>query len=858
MRFHDGARVGPFEILSSLGAGGMGEVYRARDTRLDRIVALKFLSESTLAASDPQRFQREARAISRVAHPHVCALHDIGDSDGLTYLVLEYVAGETLADRLQRGALPLDEVFRVGIQIADALDAAHRQGVVHRDLKPGNVMLTRDGVKLLDFGLAKLRSASLDTVNVAVTTTASMSGEGRVVGTLPYMAPEQLEARMVDARADLFALGAVLYEMATGTRPFEGDSRISLMAAVLTATPEPMNLRQSLTPPSFERVVRRCLEKDPENRWQTARDLAAELRWIADPASAAGAPGSVRAGRRSLIVGLAMATVAAVIVAGTAARLWPTASVPGYTPVTFRHGAVSSARFTADGRNIVYSASWDGEPYDIFLGHEATPDARSLGLQNGRVLAVSPIGDLAVVFGLQNMTHLFGTRVLARVPLAGGTRRDLLEGVTEADWIPGSDDLAIVRARPGKSIVEFPIGKAVHEAQAVWSLRVSPDGQRVAFFAGPTRFGATPEASIEVVDRSGVRSTLTAGWAGIGLAWNRSGSEVWFTGTRADRPGTGPSLQAVSLAGKQRPIETAPDWLVLHDISRDGRVLLSRNSVRVSMNCQSGDATEQDLTWIGGSVVKDLSPDGHTLIFNETLSGAQSGIPSIFRRTLDGSPAVRLGLGSAQSLSPDGNWVLTLLEGQWVLLPAGAGSSRTLEKGRLTAMDGGAWLPDGSRIVFNGREGQSGRSRIYIQDTNKGGPRPITPEDVELAPLAASPDGIHVLGQTEKGWSLYSIDDANATPAPARGLTEGDEPLRWSADGRSLFAVPHAVLWKPSRDLVRIDVATGVRTTVRTLAPADPVGVDNLDPVAITPDGGTHCYSYLRRLGALFVVDGLK
>jgi eukaryotic-like serine/threonine-protein kinase len=288
MRFDSGSRVGPFEILSALGAGGMGEVYRARDSRLDRIVALKFLSGSTLAASDPQRFQREARAISRVSHPNVCALHDIGESDGLTYLVLEYVAGDTLADRIERGPLPLQEVFRCGIQIADALDAAHRQGVVHRDLKPGNIMLTRDGVKLLDFGLAKLRSASFDAAEAARTATVSLSGEGLIVGTLPYMAPEQLEAKAVDARADIFAFGAVLYEMATGARPFKGDSRISLMAAVLTDTPEPMTLRQSLTPPSLERLVRRCLEKDPENRWQTARDLAAELRWIADPASGAG------------------------------------------------------------------------------------------------------------------------------------------------------------------------------------------------------------------------------------------------------------------------------------------------------------------------------------------------------------------------------------------------------------------------------------------------------------------------------------------------------------------------------------------------------------------------------------------
>ena len=860
MRFNPGARVGPFEILSPLGAGGMGEVYRARDTRLDRIVALKFLSDSILAASDPQRFQREARAISRVTHPHVCALHDIGESDGLTYLVLEFVAGDTLADRLRRGPLPIQEVLRYGIQIADALDAAHRHGVVHRDLKPANIMLTRDGVKLLDFGLAKLRSASLESVEAARTATVSLSGEGLIVGTLPYMAPEQLEAKPVDARADIFSFGAVLYEMATGARPFKGDSRISLMAAVLTDTPEPMRVRQSLTPPAFERLVQRCLEKDAENRWQTARDLASELRWIVESASETGvvAPVAARRRRSSWLLALGTGIVAtAGIAGGIAAFTWPKAPVPAYTQVTFRHGVVSTARFTPDGRNVVYSASWEGQPYDVFLGHEATPDARSLGLQNGRVLSVSPIGDLAVTFGRQNMTAIAGPRVLARVPLAGGTRRDLIEGVTEADWIPGSDELAIVRVQAGKSIVEFPIGTKVHEATAAWSLRVSPDGQRVAFFEGPVRFGTSPDASIQVVDRSGTASTLSTGWAGIGLAWNRSGSEVWFTATRPNAGGTGPSVQAVSLAGHQRPIVTAPDWLVLHDISRDGRVLLARNSVRISMSCRGRDAdVERDLTWIGGSGVRDLSADGQTLIFNEILSGAQSGVPSVFRRGLDGSPAIRLGLGEAHALSPDGKVVLTLRDNQWSLLPTGAGSARTLEKGPLTAMGDGAWLSDGTRIVFNGTEGQSGRWRIYIQNTQKGLPRAITPEDVGLPARAASPDGLHVLGHTDSGWALYPIDGGSARPLTS--LTRDDVPVRWTADGRSLYVVSREAFSAASRDLVRIEIATGARQMVRTLAPADLVGVDFVGTPAITPDGSAYCYTYVRRLGALFIVDGLK
>jgi Tol biopolymer transport system component len=275
------------------------------------------------------------------------------------------------------------------------------------------------------------------------------------------------------------------------------------------------------------------------------------------------------------------------------------------------------------------------------------------------------------------------------------------------------------------------------------------------------------------------------------------------------------------------------------------------------MSCRGRhDDAERDLTWIGGSSVRDLSADGQTMIFNESLSGAESGVPSVFRRNLDGGPAIRLGLGQAHALSTDGKSVLTLRDHQWSVLPVGAGSARTLEKGPLTAMDDGAWLPDGNRIVFNGTEGQPGRWRIYIQDTRNGLPRAITPQDVELAPKAASPDGLNVLGHTDSGWFLYPIDATDARPV--RGLIAGDEPLRWSTDGRALYAASRTARLVTSRDLVRIEVATGTRHIMRTLAPADLVGVDNIGTVAITPDGNTYCYTYLRRLGALFLVDGLK
>src|SRR6266849_1385285 len=283
-------RLGPYEIISSIGAGGMGEVYRARDTRLDRIVAVKVLPEHL--SSNPQlreRFEREARAISSLNHPHICALHDVGQQNGIDYLVMEYLEGETLAARLKKGPLPADQVLQYAVQITDALDTAHKHAVVHRDLKPGNSMLTKTGAKLLDFGLAKVRAAEQVAGMTAMPTqTTPLTGEGTILGTLQYMAPEQLEGKDADARTDIFALGAVLYEMATGRKAFSGASQASLIGAILHTEPQPISAIQPMSPPVLDRVVKTCLAKDPEERWQTAHDVMLQLKWIAEGGSQTG------------------------------------------------------------------------------------------------------------------------------------------------------------------------------------------------------------------------------------------------------------------------------------------------------------------------------------------------------------------------------------------------------------------------------------------------------------------------------------------------------------------------------------------------------------------------------------------
>ena len=402
-----GTRLGPYEILAPLGAGAMGRVYRARDTRLDRFVAIKVLAPSpSVDARRLDRLQREARAISRVSHPNICAIHDVGQSDGVTFLVMEYLEGETLARSLERGPVALGRALVIGSQIADALDAAHRRGVIHRDLKPSNVMLTTDGVKLLDFGLAKLRDVDAAEPDAQATRSLGLTEEGVILGTYPYMSPEQVEGQSADPRSDIFALGIVLYEMVTGRRAFQGESRATLTVAILTDDPPAVSTLSPSAPPLLDRVVDRCLAKDPEARWQTARDLASELRWIAEESlhsrdrdkRQSQHPRSGRIARvtRASIGPLAGGFVAVSVLLGLG-LLSRRAPNPTFTPITFRAGTISAARFASDGETIVYSAAWQGRPYDLFVSRTGNPESRPLDIANVRLVSVSPSGELAFV-----------------------------------------------------------------------------------------------------------------------------------------------------------------------------------------------------------------------------------------------------------------------------------------------------------------------------------------------------------------------------------------------------------------------------------------------------------------------------
>src|SRR5580704_10095717 len=440
MPLSSGTRLGPYEIVAPLGAGGMGEVYRARDTRLDRTVAVKILpSHLSSDAILQQRFEQEAKAISSLNHPHICVLHDVGHQDGTHYLVMEYLEGETLAKLLEKGPLPLVQVLKFGLEIVDALDKAHRQGIVHRDLKPGNIMITKSGAKLLDFGLAKAAPlASGATLTAAITRTTPVTQQGTIVGTFQYMSPEQVEGKELDTRSDIFSFGAVLYEMVTGQRAFPGKSQLSVASAILEKEPAPISTLRPLTPSSLDRAIRRCLAKDPEDRWQTARDLELELKWIAESGSQVEQPPTASAtgalSRHALVVSVCGLLLGAAIAGLTTWNLKPSPPRPvSRTVITLppRQQLAGldqpAVALSPDGTQLAYVAI-QGTIQQIYLRAMDGLEARPIpGTEGGVGPFFSPDGQWLGFFSGQK---------LKKVPLSEGTTQTLNDAVLAqgASW----------------------------------------------------------------------------------------------------------------------------------------------------------------------------------------------------------------------------------------------------------------------------------------------------------------------------------------------------------------------------------------------------------------------------------------
>ena len=855
MALTSGTKLGPYEILAPLGAGGMGEVYRARDARLNREVAIKVLPAAF--ARDPERlrrFQQEAQAVAVLNHPNILAVHDFGEHEGSPYLVTELLEGETLRERLRSGALPVRKATAYSEQVARGLAAAHEKGIVHRDLKPENIFVTRDGrVKILDFGLAKLTHPE-DAVLSDAATLASQTEPGVVMGTVGYMSPEQVKGQSADHRSDLFSFGAILYEMLSGKRAFQGDTAVETMSAILKQDPPELTEANRSVPPALERVVLHCMEKNPEERFQSARDVAFNLANLSESSGSSAAVRATKVPRRWSGVFPVLAGLLLLLLIADH-WLWPRhqPAVPVFHRLTYELGTVNSARLSPDGHTVVYSAAWEGQPAQIYSTRAEFPQPQAIGVRGSKVAAISPNNEIAFLIRKTGVdepgSDLAGT--LARVPLSGGSPREVLDRVRDAAWGPDGS-LAVVHIVNGRDRLEYPIGKVLYDT-AGWisDPRFSRQGDKIAFFdhtADPDTRG-----TVAVVNMSGHKQILTSEWEDVrGLAWSPSGQEMWFA---ASDNGAEDFLRAVTLSGQVRLVLSVPTTLMLQDISADGRVLLLSADARFRVAGRAAGATsERDLSWYQYTLLNDLSADGQKVLLEEQSAMGGPNY-SAGMRSLDGSAPIRLGEGYGGGFSPDGKWALSFLPGpppKITMLPTGTGEPRSVPIPgieRMIAVRLG-FFPDGKRIWFTGAEGNR-PLRTYMQEINGGAPRPVTPEGVFA--VGVSPDGKFMLAPDPDGHLTLFPVDGGAVRA-ITGLDPGQLFVQWGEDGKSLYVRDEGM----PTSVYRVDLATGNKTLVLRLMPADPSGVANVGKLVLSRDGKAYAYDYSRILSELMVVEGLK
>jgi eukaryotic-like serine/threonine-protein kinase len=858
MNLTSGTKLGPYEIVSLIGAGGMGEVYRARDSRLKREVAVKVLPKALSADSDRlRRFEQEALATAALNHPNILAVFDIGTHDGSPYVVSELLEGETLRDRLRSGPIIQRKSLDYALQIAHGLAAAHEKGIVHRDLKPENIFLTKDGrVKILDFGLAKLTQAdSGDHTSITMT---HATEAGVVMGTAGYMSPEQVRGVAVDPRSDIFSFGAILYEMIAGKRAFHGESPADTMSAILKDDPPELNETNRNVSPALDRIVQHCLEKNPEQRFHSVRDIAFDLEHLTGLTSTSAKLAAIPAAKSRDNL-LAIAGVLTVALAMFALGWWlgrgrGAPPMAEYKQITFRTGSIGNARFTPDG-GVIYSASWDGGENQLYLARTDDPGSRELGLKSAELLSISKNGELAIRLNTVILPGYARSGTLARVPLSGGTPREVLENVQNADWAADGEAMAIVRYVPQNNHwrLEYPVGKVLFDSvNWISDPKISPDGKWVAF-SDHENPGGDDEGSVAVIasDGSGQEKKLSSGWESVeGILWSPEGNEIWFSSTKN---GNAENPHAVTLSGELRTVTNVPGGMWLQD-RRNGTVLTITHRQRIGIRgVAPGAREERELGWFGWSIARAMSPDGHKIVFEEESEGGGPNY-TVFLRDTDGSPPARIGEGEPLAISPEAKFVITrpAKGGPLSVVPTGAGEMRQLTHDAVSYTSA-SWLPDDKHLLASGIEAGHG-ARDYIIDLSSGDSKPFTPEGIVGVHL--SPDGKSAAVRGPDGkLGIWPLDGSGIRPIP--DLDPSYHVSGWSPDGGSLYAVSSRATEKVAK-VYKVNPATGKMNFWRTFGDATEAGLVGTAAPLLSKDGSAYAYVYSQVLSEGYVVTGLK